>query len=444
MNGPDFSAPLVSLLQLQRRARQAATIEALGFVIVNETLQLSRYRQAALWNAAGLGKVAAVSGLPQPDPTAPYVQWLGELCRCLSREQTDPGAVSTAALPEALQTDWNQWLPANALWLPLGREGEPAEGALLLARDDAWSEHETALLRELSHAYGHAMAGFRPRQSLVHRTMSGLRKNKTRRWLIAGALAICLFPVRLTVLGHAEVVPQDPFMVRAPLDGVIDRFTVQPNQAVKIGTPLFSLDTTALRTRMELAKKAVDTAQEEYRQAAQMAVTSDKNRADTALRRGKLQEKAVEMDYTAEQLDRVQVKAERDGVAVFADTNDWIGKAVTLGERVLLVADPSKVELVAWLPAADMLPVAPGDTLTLYPQGAPLSSFDAKVTSVAYRAEVTRDGFLAYRVKAAFDKGQDTARIGQIGTARLRGGWAPLAYVALRRPLTVLRQWVGW
>jgi len=444
MSGPEPSVPLLSLLQLQRRARQAATAEALGFVIVNETLQLARYRQAALWAAGGLGHVAAVSGPPQPDPNAPYVQWLAGVCRHLMREQPEATEVAAGALPPALAADWSAWLPAHALWLPLGREGEPADGGLLLAREEPWAPHELALLKELGHAYGHALHAFRPQRALRDRLFGALRAGKARRRLLVGALLACLFPIRLAALAQAEVVPQDPFMVRAPLDGVIDRFDIRPNQPVQPGTPLFSLDTTALRARMALARKAVDTAQEEYRQSAQLAVTSDKSRAEIALRRGRLQEKAVEMDYTAEQLDRVQVKADRAGIAVFADTSDWVGKAVTLGERVLQVADPAKVELVAWLPAADLLPVAPGDTLTLYPQGAPLQSFEARVLSVAYRAEVTRDGFLAYRVKAQFAPGQPTPRIGQLGTARLQGGWAPLAYVALRRPLAVLRQWLGW
>jgi len=380
MNAPDASTPLVALLQLEHRARQAATPQALGFVIVNETLQLTHYRQAALWSAAGLGKVAAVSSLPQPDPTAPYVQWLVALCRHLHKH-APPGGVDVASLPDTLRVDWDQWLPPHVLWLPLGREDEPAEGALMLARDEAWSPHDKALLAELAHAYGHAVAAFRPRQAVGQRMLATLRTGTTRRWLLLAVLLACAVPVRLTALAQAEVVPTDPFMVRAPLDGVIDRFDVRPNQPVKAGTPLFSLDTTALRARMAMAQRAMDTAQEEYRQSAQIAVTSDKGRADIALRRGKLQEKAVEMNFSAEQLDRVQVKAERDGIAVFADTSDWIGKAVTVGERVLLVADPAKVELVAWMPAADLLPVAPGDTLTMYPQGAPLSSFDAKVTA---------------------------------------------------------------
>ncbi|RQP23192.1 efflux RND transporter periplasmic adaptor subunit [Piscinibacter terrae] len=444
MNNPEAPSPLLGLLQLQRRAREAATPEALGFVMVNETLQLARYRQAVWWSTAGLGRVAAVSGLPQPDPNAPYVQWMASLCRHLTGAQPEAGEVDGAALPDGVRADWAEWLPAHALWLPLRRDAHAPDGALLLARDEAWAPHDLALLRELSHAYGHALHALQPQRTWRERLLGALRAGKTRRRLLIVALLACVCPVRLSVLAQAEVVPQDPFIVRSPLDGVIDRFDVRPNQPVKPGTPLFSLDTTALRARMELARKAVDTAQEEYRQSAQSAVTSDKSRAEIALRRGKLQEKAVEMDYTAEQLDRVQVKADRAGIAVFADSGDWVGKAVTLGERVLQVADPMKVELVAWLPAADLLPVAPGDTLTLYPQGSPLQSFDATVLSVAYRAEVTRDGFVAYRVKASFTAGQPVPRIGQQGTARLHGAWAPLAYVALRRPLAVMRQWLGW
>ena len=444
MNAPDRSAPLVNLLQLQRRAREAASAPALGFVMVNETLQLLPYRQAVFWSASGLGSVAAVSGPPQVDPQAPYVQWVTALCRHLAAQQSATGEIVRARLPAGLAEEWEHWWPAHVLWLPLPAAEHPAMGSLLLARDTPWQAHEEALLKELAHAYGHALHALRPPAAWRDRLWQSLRLPRRRWWLLAGVALVALFPVRLTALAQAEVMPRDAFMVRAPLDGVIDRFVVRPNQQVQPGAALFSLDTTALRARLELARKAVDTAQEEYRQSAQAAVTSDKNRAELTQRRGRVQERTLEMDYNADQLARVQVKADRAGIAVFADANDWIGKSVTLGERVLLLADPAKVELVAWMPAADLVPVAPGDALTLYLQGAPLHSFQAQVESVAYRAEPTHEGYLAYKVKAVFSPDQSLPRIGQLGTVRLHGGWAPLVYVALRRPLSALRQWLGW
>lgn len=450
MSAVDPNTPLLCLLQLQRRAREAESPEALGFVMVNESLQLVSYRQAALWQGSGLGRVAAVSGLPLVEAQAPYVQWLGALCRHLqvgsgaSTLGMPPQPLSAEQLPPDLGADWQAWLPEHALWLPLCASDGVCSAGLLLARETAWAAHEMALLQELAHAYAHALQAFQPKRAWSSRA-SALLQGRKRRYALVAVLLICLCPVRLSALAQAEVVPRNPFTVRAPLDGVIERFDVRPNEPVRPGSALFSLDTTALRTRVELARKAFDTAQEEYRQSAQAAVTNDKNRAETALRRGKLQEKSVEMAYTAEQLARVQVKSDRTGVAVFADSNEWIGKAVSLGERVLLIADPAQVELLAWLPAADLLPVAVGDVLRLYPQGAPMQSFDARVTSIAYRAELTREGFLAYRIKAGFETGLGTPpRMGQLGTARLQAGWAPLAYVVLRRPLAVLRQWLGW
>ncbi len=261
---------------------------------------------------------------------------------------------------------------------------------------------------------------------------------------MAVLLAIALFPLRQTVLAPAEVVPLEPFLVRAPLDGVIDKFLVQPNEPVKAGAPLFAMDTTALQTRRDVARKAYDAAQEEFRQSAQAAVTDEKSKRDVALRRGELEEKGVELGYAADQLGRVQVTAERAGLAVFADVNDWQGKVVALGERILVLADPSKLALAIELPAGEnSLALAPGMAVSLHPNADPLHRYEARVTQIAYSAEPGRDGVLAYRLKAEFTA-EAPPRIGMMGMASLEGSRVPLLYYALRRPLTTLRQWLGW
>ncbi|WP_255988628.1 efflux RND transporter periplasmic adaptor subunit [Chitinolyticbacter albus] len=433
---------LLTLVQLSRRAREAASVAELGFVMVNETLNLVPYRQAALWTEAGLGSVAAVSGLPLTDPNAPYLQWLAPLCRKLAKLYSVATPLDAGSVPDGLGEDWADWLPQHVLWLPLHSTSGLREGGLLLARETRFSEHEQAVLGELIHAYGHAFAAFQPRERLGARLKAALRPGKLQRRILAGIALACLIPVRLTVLAPAEVMPRQPFLVRAPLDGVIDRFYVEPNQAVAAGAPLFNLDTAALQTRRAVAQRAYDTAEEEYRQAAQLAVTDDNERVKMALAQGELEQKSLELQYMSEQLERVQVKAERAGVAVFGDVNDWQGKTVSIGEKVLLLADPAKVELVAHMPVAEQIELAPGDTITLYPNASPTVSFDARIIGVSYGAEETEQGVLAYRVRAAFV--QDTPRLGLRGTARLSGSWVPFIYYALRRPIATLRQWLGW
>jgi multidrug efflux pump subunit AcrA (membrane-fusion protein) len=249
--------------------------------------------------------------------------------------------------------------------------------------------------------------------------------------------------VQLSVLAPAEVTAKDPFVVRAPLDGVIDRLYVQPNQPVSPGTQLLTLDATTLQSRYAVARKDLDAAQEEYRQVAQLAVTEDKDRLEMALRKGKVDESQVELDYTANQLARVRLTASRSGVAVFADPNDWTGKAVSIGEKIMLLADPANVELTAWLPVADNIDVKPGGTLTLYPKSSPMSSYNARIDSISYRAEPTPEGVVAYRIKATFTSKARPA-LGTMGTARTHGHRVPLIYYVLRRPLTLARQWLGW
>ncbi|KAA0075875.1 efflux RND transporter periplasmic adaptor subunit [Trinickia soli] len=493
MNAPlRIEANALALLwQLSARAREAASEETLGFVIVNETLALTPYRQAAWWRAPAPvpGAVAAVSGLPQSDPGAPYVQWLGEVCRVLERrwaqastqgaaagtspqagtqshaqavpngefsgeagapaQPVDPAALAwpypfTAdSLPATLAADWAAWWPTHALWTPLIDRAGRSFGGIVFAREEPWTHVDEALLAELARVWSHALAAFAPRVSWIERAKLTLRAGRHRRRVLA-ALAIGLVvPVPLTVLAPAEVTPKDPFVVRAPLDGVIDRLFAQPNQRVEAGTPLFALDSTALASRYALANKNYATAQEEYRQTAQLAVTDDKDRLDMALRKGKLDESAVELDYTARELARVRVNAPRAGVAVFSDPNDWNGKAVSIGEKVMLLADPAHVELTAYVPVADNVDVVPGASVTLYPKSSPLASYDARIDTVAYRAEPTPEGVVAYRVKATF-VGAVKPPLGVMGTARIHGHWTPLAYYLLRRPLATARQWLGW
>jgi hypothetical protein len=449
---------LALLWQLASRARSAASEAILGFTVVNETLSLIPYRQAAWWRGTAPGTVAAVSGLPQSDPNAPYVQWLGGLCRALSRGTaagvdvppvSQPHAFTAADLREDaphIADEWDAWWPAHGLWLPLNdRDGRPL-GGLVFARDAAWTPTDYALLAELAQVWAHAFEAFGPRPSWLERARAVLRPGKLQRRLLIGLAVLCVIPVRLTVLAPAEVTPKDPFVVRAPLDGVIDRLYVQPNQPVKSGTPLLGLDPTTLQSRYALARKDFDTAQEEYRQTAQLAVTDDRTRLDMAERKGKLDQSAVQLDYTAAQLARVSVSATRAGVAVFADPNELTGKAVAVGERILLLADPAHVELTAYVPVADNVDVKAGQIITLYPKSSPLATYDARIDSVAYRAEPTPDGVLAYRVRATFSDAHATARppLGAMGTARIHGNWVPLCYYVLRRPLTLARQWLGW
>lgn len=434
---------LALLHELGKRARAAASAAELGFVIVNETRQMLEYRQSALWWRDG--GVAAVSGLPEADMQTPYAQWLARLSAAMDKT-LEPGAVraiESGDMDAVLAEDWAEWLPQYAAVAALRVPVSGERGCWLLARDTPWTPPELAALAELAPLYAHAWHPFIARTAWRRRARLAL--GRRARWIAACAVAVALVPVRLTVLAPAEVVPQDALLVRAPLDGVIDRLLVQPNQAVAAGTPLFELDATSLRARAGVANKAYEAAAEAYRQAAQMAVTDgDKGRLEMSQSRGRMEEKATELAYSQQLLDRVQVKAPRAGVLVFSDANEWRGKAVALGERVMQIADPDKVEVAIRLPAGDAIELDESAGITLYLSTAPQFSYDAQLVYAAYRAEAGPDGILAYKLRARLTESGAPPRLGLTGTAKLKGGWVPLSYWVLRRPLAALRQLVGW
>lgn len=445
--------PLLLLLELSRRARAARSAEELAFLVVNDSHALFAYRQGALWfNDCGL---EALSGVVEPETNAPYAQWLDQACRHLRATHPRPTAVGAHDLPGLLAGEWSEWLPPFGLWLPFARRGEEDDsGGVLLAADRSWSEDAIALMKEWIDTWHFAWAKqARPAawswRRLRHAVAGLLTSQPGRPWwkqrrviftVLAAAVLLC--PVRLSVLAPGELVPANPAVIRAPVDGVVAQFQVQPNQTVTTGQALFSFDEAPIASRLEVADQALATAQAEYRQYAQQALSDPRSKTQLTVLSGKIEEKRAEAQYAREQFNRSRVTAPQAGIALFDDPSEWIGKPVQTGERIMRIAAPDDVEIEAWLPIGDAIPLPEQARLSLYLASAPLSALSAQVRYVAHDAVPRPDGSYAYRVRARLD-GQADERVGLKGTAKLSGGWVPLVYWMLRRPLATIRQHLG-
>lgn len=144
---------------------------------------------------------------------------------------------------------------------------------------------------------------------LYFKPADGLKWWRQRRakWAI-GVVIVLLFPVRLTVLAPGELVPANPAMIRAPLDGVVGTFFVKPNQ-LKTGQPLFDFDQAPIVAKSDVANQSLATAEAEYRQFAQSALTDQKSKAQLAIVQGKIEERKAEADFLRGQLERSHVLA---------------------------------------------------------------------------------------------------------------------------------------
>lgn len=422
---------LAAWLELEHRILKAERGLETAFIAVNFTHSLVDYRQAALWSRES--GMIALSAAARVESSSPYVLWLNEVFSHLHAKAGESLPLHPDLLPAPLAAQWSEWFPAQALFLPLGDE------ALIFARSEPFEPDQIALLERLA-----ALVSL-SRRALSSRRRWRLLPGKGRVWLGAALILVTfLVPVTGSVLAPAELVPANPILVRAPLDGVIDRFHVKPNEPVRRGQNLFDLDTTTLTGKLDVARQQHATAAAEYRQSAQAMVFDAEAKARIAILNGKVEEKAAEVRLLENQLARLMVTAPRAGIAVFDEVSEWVGKPVAVGEKVLIVTDETDTEIEAWISISDIGEVALGSRLTLFLNTAPLSPLSATVRSIAYEASHRPDDTIAHRIRATLVESETKPRLGLQGTARIDGTTIPLVWWLFRRPVGAIRQFIGF
>lgn len=437
---------LAICIELQKRFRSADSVTMLAYQLVNDTHDLTPYRQAVLWQRkrGGSSQVLAVSGLAVPDANAPFTLWMQSVGAELAADQAGgravPRVITRSELSASLAADWHEWLPQYALWMPLALGTD--SGGLLLARDDKWLDAEVKLLSYVTDAAAHAWRSL----DKAPTTRVGWKLwPRRRQWQVALATlaVVALLPVSQTTLAPGEIIAREPVLIRAPLDGVVDEIFVQPNQTVTNGQPLLALDATRLGSQLEAARQALEVAETELRQAQQQGFADSRVNAGLAQLRGKVDEHRTEVSYLEELQARINITAPRDGVVIFNDVNDWLGRPVVLGERIMEVADPAATELEVLVPVADAIIFEEGARVRLFLNTDPLNPVEAALRQASYQASMTPEGVLAYRLVARIADGEDLRRIGLKGTAKLYGERTILLLYVMRRPLQTMRQWLG-
>ncbi len=441
VNGLDLFA---ALLRLEQVVLSADSLAETRFIIANETRKLAPYIQAILL----LGHedaplhVQALSSISDVDRTTPFSAWVERLAEHVS--SSVPGRavmdISPEHLTPALRREWPDFASAYLLWIPLYVRDGHREGVLLLSKALPWSAQEKALLSHLACIYAFALQRFKPSPRWHW------RQAKTRKAVALSALlllGVSFLPVRLSVLSPAEITPRDPFVVSAPIDGVVTGIQVLPNQLVDVGAVLAELESTDLKGMQDIAARALDVTQAELRRAQQASFVDPARKADLAQLQAQVDLKQREYQLAQSRRQKATLNSDRSGVAVVDDPQAWKGRPVRVGERIMSIADPTKVEVTVMVPVKDAIVLEPGNELRLFLDTNPLQSLPGTVQYVVYEPTLSGE-WPAYKVRATLNPGVAAPRIGLRGTARIYGEDTTLFYYLLRRPITAARQWMGW
>lgn len=443
------------LLELLHAATAAQGPAERRFVLLNRSREWLPYELALLWHPQqGL---LAHSGVTDLDRQGPYAQWVERLARALHGRAAGP--VEASDLPAEVGQDWAQWWPARLLWLPAtgsAAGGVEAEAAWLLLRDIPWQPAEQSALQQwldLWRLSAQAAAATRQRPKLID--LSALRprgpaggvarpvwQRHRGKLALAALLLLAALPVRLTLRAPGELVPREPTVLRVAMEGTVRALRVEPNQAVQAGQVVAELDAAAQASRLQVARQALATAEAEWRQTSQLALSDARAKVQLAAAQGKYEERAAELAFLEQQVQRSSLTAPHDGVVLVEDPGSWAGRTVTAGEAVMRLAQPQDQELEAWLPVGDAIDLPDGSPMQLHLAARPGAPVTATLRLYAYEAERRPDGSYAYRLRGRLD-GPARERLGARGTVRIDGPRVPLAYWVLRRPLAALREVSG-
>jgi multidrug resistance efflux pump len=436
---------LLELDALRDKAMAADSLNGLAFSMANDLYPLLAFHQALVFAQRQHSlELLSVSGLARPSEDSPYLVWLRRASRWLATQVPDGEPVwltsEIATPPPDVAEGWSEWWPVGVWCVPVSDREHHRLGLLVMLLEQEPPVVLRDTLRGLIHTWGYCW------ESLSRRKRLG-RWRPRRLQLLLGLVvlaALLLVPVRQTALAPTEIVSREAQIISSPIDGVISQILVRPNQAVEAGTPLFSLDETTLRSRADVLGKEVAVADAELLAASQRAFDSPQSKGELTLLEGKSQQRRAELAAVQAQLKRTRVLSPRAGVAVFSDPNDWLGKPVATGERIMRVADPAQPAMLIQLAVADAIALEPGADVTLFLTAYPLTPLKGRIIETSYQARPSDEGVVAYRLLASIEGAPEHARLGLHGTAKLYGGRVLLGYYLLRRPLATLRAWSGW
>jgi len=419
----------------------------LVFHILNRTIALCTYDRAVLWDlTGGKPRPLGISGQSEVAAQSPMV----ELWQAAVATLGEPDRIQrlpAAAAPTADETLWRALAEKTGglavLWVPVRAKDRLVAG-LWLERwgDRAWEERDEKLLASLALGYGGA---WKPFFGSAHPRAWLARTGPRTAAAVLGVLLVLLFGsrVHLRVVAPCEVVPREPVLISAPLNGVIAEMCARPDRPVGQGDLLFTYDKRVVQEELKVAQEQVRMVEADLRRARFEALRDPSVRAQIRLLEHRLEQEEIRLRLAEENQAQLEVTTPIAGVVVIEDPHAWRGRPVTVGERVLTIVDPTRTQLRIWLPENDNIQFAPDIPASVFLNIDPGTSHAATLTRVALYVETSPSGIPVFRAEADWVEPPSGLKVGLRGICVIYGPRVSLAYWLVRKPWIHLRRWLG-
>ncbi len=420
---------------------QSPDRQALKHMAVNKSRILLPMGHAFLCTRHGHKfTVEAISNQAVVNNQAPFLQWLRHILKSLNKSKSEANFGKPFAFPlKTLRADDDFDYPYSyAYWAPFSPR--PQDGGMLFTRGKPWDESEYPVLDRVGQIVG---VNWTALAKAKRKPATARRKIIVNSLLILALIGLAI-PVPVTTMAQAEITAKDPFIVTAPMDGVIDKIHVKPGTMVRKGTLLATFNDTTYRNEFTLSGEEKAVAAARYRQTSLSAFIDNDAKRDLAVVRAEQQLAGARQDYAADRLAKTRLIADRDGLVIYSDEKDWAGRPVAIGEKIMQIADPERVLLRMSTPIADSVTLQRGARVRMFLDADPLRPLEAELLRANFYATPQAGGQIAYIAQANFTDLETVPRIGGRGVAKIYGPKAPLGLWLARKPITAVRQRIGF
>lgn len=436
---------LILINQLQIKAFSSPNQAALSFIIVNDTHQVFRYDRAILWEInEKVPSIVAISGQHTLYKETEFSQKSKRLIAHLKNPNVSQELTEDSFSAESnLLSEIRSKPETRIFWQPLIHNHHQV--ALWFEIWDSKNRDPKKELEFLTHtllpAYASTWVKFEKTQFLKPHF------KKKKLWYYVGLpLLLMLFLVRipLRVAAPCEIVPEKPFIVAAPLDGIIAEVNVKPGQEVRNGDLLFRYDKSVPLEQLKSAAKQVDIAKAEVERAATVGLQEPKSLAELEILKPKLQKDQIALELAQTQVAKLDVKTTEPGIVMIDDPEEWRGKPVKIGEKVLTLSNPLKTKVRIWVPEGDNVVIDPNKDINVILNVSPERELRARLDFIAFESRIGEGDVPAFLAEALWTTPPKDVKLGLKGTAILYGENVSLFYFFMRKPLAAFRRLTGF
>jgi multidrug resistance efflux pump len=308
--------------------------------------------------------------------------------------------------------------PSAVVTLPLRRAGESV-GTAILERpvDKPFTLEEVESLRLTSDLCTARLANLQEHDRWVGARMAaGLRKGAAfavgnkHTWiklLVIGLFGFILFAAFYKGDNNAEGSSQFEATVQqalvAPFDGKIESVTVKPDDTVKKGDVLATMETQDLKDKLTKAHTDLDGATADADKARGAAVTDRTKLVDVQIAEAQQEKAKAEIALLKQEINDASIKSPIDGKVV--SEKDWTREYrpyVKVGDVIFEVAPIDKMRAMIDVPEGEIAEVTVGNTGELATEGYPDKTIHFTVDRI-YPVAAQADQTNVFKVEVTLD-----------------------------------------